>query len=182
MAISPMFAYVDARDQRILGRLSGWRPPRWFRVWMLWASRLGDGWLWVSVGALLAIGGASTARALGAAALSASAANAAVVLLKGRVKRTRPSEQPSNSFFALGGNDRLRCDAFSFPSGHALNAFALAAVVGPAFPAAWPVVGFLAASIAASRVVLGVHFLSDVLAGAVLGTVIGGASYLAVFA
>ncbi len=182
VAMNAMLAYLDARDQRIRGRMSGWRPPRWFRLWMIWASRLGDGWLWVGVGALLAAGGTATARLLAAAALAAATANASIVALKGRVKRARPGSQPGNTLFAMGGDGgRFEFDAFSFPSGHALNAFALAAVVGPAFPPAWPVLGVVAASIAASRVVLGVHFLSDVLAGAVLGTFVGGASYLVLF-
>lgn len=60
----------------------------------------------------------------------------------------------------------------SFPSGHAAGAFAFAAYV--AFEARTHVlvkaaIFALAAGIGLSRVVLGVHFPSDVLAGAVLG-------------
>ena len=61
----------------------------------------------------------------------------------------------------------------SFPSGHAMTAFATAVVVGALHPRLrWPALG-LAALVALSRVYLGVHFALDVLAGAALGTAIG---------
>jgi undecaprenyl-diphosphatase len=57
----------------------------------------------------------------------------------------------------------------SFPSGHATTAFALAAVIGFVSPR-WfrPMLAF-ASAIAVSRVALGVHYTSDVVAGAILG-------------
>ena len=59
----------------------------------------------------------------------------------------------------------------SFPSGHATTAFALAAVIGFVSPR-WYYPGLaLAAAIAVSRVALGVHYTSDVVAGAILGLV-----------
>ncbi len=64
-------------------------------------------------------------------------------------------------------------DCFSFPSGHTMNAFAVGSVVALSFPVLGPAVLVAAASVAASRVVLGLHFLSDVLVGAVLGVGIG---------
>jgi undecaprenyl-diphosphatase len=57
----------------------------------------------------------------------------------------------------------------SFPSGHATTAFALAAVIGFVSPR-WYYPGLaIAAVIAVSRVALGVHYTSDVVAGAILG-------------
>ena len=60
-------------------------------------------------------------------------------------------------------------DQFSFPSGHALNAFAIGSVLALAFPAVAPLVLVVATNVAVSRVVLGLHWLSDVLAGALAG-------------
>jgi undecaprenyl-diphosphatase len=61
----------------------------------------------------------------------------------------------------------------SFPSGHAATAFAAATVVALLRPGLrWPALG-VASAVAFSRVYLGVHFLSDVLAGAALGTAVG---------
>jgi undecaprenyl-diphosphatase len=62
------------------------------------------------------------------------------------------------------------------PSGHAMNAFAGAVLLAAAVPRArWPLL-VLAALIALSRVYLGVHFPSDVIAGALLGSAIGAAA------
>lgn len=60
-------------------------------------------------------------------------------------------------------------DPFSFPSGHATAALAVAAALSLAYPVLTPGLALLAAAVAASRVVLGVHHVSDVLAGASLG-------------
>ena len=32
-------------------RVNRWRAPRWIRVWMMCATRGGDGWLWYAMGA-----------------------------------------------------------------------------------------------------------------------------------
>jgi undecaprenyl-diphosphatase len=65
----------------------------------------------------------------------------------------------------------------SYPSGHASLAFAFAAAIGLSYRRwLWPAL-LLAGLIALSRVYLGVHYPSDVLAGAVLGASIGAASF-----
>lgn len=61
----------------------------------------------------------------------------------------------------------------ALPSLHAANAFALAYVVARAVPRSWPWVYGLAALMAVGRVVAGVHWPSDVVAGALLGTCVG---------
>ena len=60
----------------------------------------------------------------------------------------------------------------SFPSGHASTSFACAYVITRLAPRLTVVVYLLAALIALSRVYVGVHFPLDVLAGALLGTVV----------
>jgi hypothetical protein len=62
----------------------------------------------------------------------------------------------------------------SFPSAHASSSFAAARGFAPLVGAG--VVYPVAAAMAASRVYLGVHYPSDILAGAVLGTLVGGAT------
>jgi undecaprenyl-diphosphatase len=54
-----------------------------------------------------------------------------------------------------------------------MSAFSIALVVSFFYPSLEGVLFFLALSIAVSRVVLGMHFLSDVLAGVVLGVALG---------
>ena len=175
-----VLTYLELSDQRLAGRLQSWRPPRWLRLWMRAASRLGDGYLWFGAPVLLA---AETSRAfayVAAAALAAAVANTVVVLLKRRFRRQRPSAHEPNPLFAMARPELLDFDNFSFPSGHSLNAFAVCSVLALAFPLLAPGFALLAFSVGASRVMLRLHFLSDVLAGALIGVLIGVSSVLLV--
>jgi len=64
-------------------------------------------------------------------------------------------------------------DEFSFPSGHTAAAFMMAYVISVFFPAATVLLYLWASLVGMSRVMLRVHFVSDVCAGAVLGTLVG---------
>ena len=63
--------------------------------------------------------------------------------------------------------------SFSFPSGHATLAFAVAFVFAAKYPKFRYPLFALAALVAFSRIYIGMHFPSDVLAGAVLGSAVG---------
>jgi membrane-associated phospholipid phosphatase len=62
-------------------------------------------------------------------------------------------------------------DWASFPSGHATNIFAFATVIGMLWPKGRVLLYTVAAWIAASRVLIGQHYTTDVVLGAILGTV-----------
>ncbi len=175
--MNALLTYVNESDFRVNHRLAGWRPPRWFRIWMLTATRLGDGWLWLVTGLFLLAGDGRGLDVLGAAALAAGVANGLLVPLKRRVRRPRPCEIEPNRHFAWDYRPQFEGDGFSFPSGHSLNAFAVATVVALAFPALAPAALLVAASVGASRVFLGLHFVTDVVVGAVLGALIGGSAF-----
>ena len=94
------------------------------------------------------------------------------------MRRARPCERATPVSFDVHPLAWFPSDRFSFPSGHALNSFAVGSVLALAFPPfALPVLA-AAASVAASRVVLGLHWLSDVVAGALVGALIGFCTWL----
>ncbi len=166
---NPMFTYIAARDQRLMKKVNAWRAPRWIRYWMIVATRLGDGWLWYSMGLIvLLFGGTERYHALGSAALSSSAGILLFLKLKRLFNRSRPSSVEPHCWATL-----LPPDQFSFPSGHSITAFAVAIPLGLFYPALMIGLVFCALSIACSRVLLGLHFLTDVLAGCAIGIGLG---------
>ncbi len=91
--------------------------------------------------------------------------------------RARPSALDAGAFFAIFPCFPASYAVASFPSGHATTAFAAAVVLALWFPwGAAPFMG-LAVLVACSRVMLGAHFPSDVLAGAILGSLVVLAAY-----
>ncbi|MCU1258346.1 MAG: phosphoesterase, PA-phosphatase related [Bryobacterales bacterium] len=164
-----MFSYIATRDKRLMKKVNAWRPPRWFRLWMIVATRMGDGWLWYSMGMIILLfGGSSRYEALGAAGLSAAAGILLFIKLKRFCNRSRPSSIEPHCWATL-----LPPDQFSFPSGHSITAFAVAIPLGLFYPALMIGLVFCALSIACSRILLGLHFLSDVLAGCAIGIGLG---------
>ena len=131
------------------------------------ASRLGDGWLSLAaVVVLLAGDGAGAAGRFAAAAIAGLLFQKA---FKTALARTRPC-------FVDGGPAQRAPipDAGSFPSGHTLHATLAMVAIAAHVPAAATVFVPAAVLIAWSRVALGVHYPSDVAAGAALGAGLGG--------
>ena len=136
------------------------------------ASRLGDGALWYALLAGIALlDGRDGLVASVHMAATGALALAVYRVLKRRARRLRP--------FAADARIRALAtplDEYSFPSGHTLHAVAFSLVAGAHYPALGWVVLPLCGAIAASRVVLGLHYPSDVLAGGAIGAAIGLAS------
>jgi undecaprenyl-diphosphatase len=93
-------------------------------------------------------------------------------LLKNLLCRARPNAAGAGEFFAAFPCVPVPYALASFPSGHATTAFALATVLSLWYPRGRWVWGAGAVLVGWSRIVLGSHFPSDVLAGAVLGAAV----------
>ncbi len=161
--------FIEARDHRLMRRVHRWSAPQWVRLWMICATRGGDGWLWLALGISAVLFGGFEGQVAAASGGVAVALGIAVFLWAKRLTgRKRPCHIEPHCWSTL-----LPPDQFSFPSGHTITAFAAVTPLCVAYPEFQLALGFCAASVAASRVVLGMHFLSDVIAGAAAGTLLG---------
>lgn len=164
-----MIRLIAAGDRRIMLRINQWHAPLWIRRWMLLATRGGDGWLWSTIGALiLFFGGEQRFAALESAFLALGAGQLSFFVLKRLIGRERPCATETHCW-----SDLLPPDRFSFPSGHTITAFAITFSLGLYYPTLLAGLIFCALSVAASRVILGLHYLSDVIVGIVIGIAIG---------
>jgi len=136
-------------------------PRRVFQI----ASRLGDGVIWYVL--ILALPVLYGTAAVKSSVVMAVTGILGVVLYK-LLKRVFVRERPfiTHSSIALAG---APLDRYSFPSGHTLHAVSFAWQASVHFPELSWVLVPLAALIAGSRVVLGLHYPTDVLVGAVIG-------------
>jgi undecaprenyl-diphosphatase len=94
------------------------------------------------------------------------------IVLKKLIKRDRPFVHIAQAQKALQPADK-----FSLPSGHSAAAFLMASLIAVYYPLYADIALCWATLIALSRVLLGVHYLSDIIAGAVLGV---SCTYLAI--
>ncbi len=139
-----------------------------FRFWRLFfkiVSRLGNGVFWYTLMAVLPLAyGPAAWPTVARMAVAGLLGLAGYKWLKARTSRPRPYQVYSAIFAAAPALDR-----FSFPSGHTLHAVAFSLVAASAFPQLAPLVYPFTFLVAVSRPVLGLHYPSDVLAGALLG-------------
>lgn len=128
-------------------------------------SRLGDGVFWYLLILVLPILFGIDALIVSIQmALTGAAGLLIYKLLKSHTLRERPYQV--SPAINLG---TAPLDQFSFPSGHTLHAVAFSTVALSHYPELAPVLVPFTALIMASRVILGLHYPTDVLAGALLG-------------
>lgn len=161
-----VFERLDLIEWQLCRRLTGFSVhPPWLALQRL-ASKLGDWPLWV--GLILAqpllhpAGGGQRMAQYSATALVA-------IGIYRRLKTRLCRERPFITFSGI-----IRCseparDRYSFPSGHTMHAVLFCVLTAAHAPWLLPGLVPIALLIAVSRVGLGLHYLSDVAAGALLG-------------
>lgn len=141
--------------------------PVWIPAALLAYS--GDSWIWaiaLFIIWVLHIGGPIWHRFSAILEISVIFQAMFVFALKGLIKRQRPIGE--------WGDVYRNMDPHSFPSGHATRVVMLAVLaigLGPAW-FAW-LIGIWAPLVCVSRVITGVHYLTDILGGIVLGLLLG---------
>ena len=159
-------------DERLLLAINqglGWAPLD--RPMLL----LSSGWLWIATGAVVAVTLIARLRGRGLlvvlSMLAAIATSDPLVgmVLKPLADRLRPCVELSELVRQVA-----ECrGGWSFPSNHAANAAALVAALGVGIPRSLWLCVPAAALVGLSRVYLGMHYPSDVLAGYVVGAACG---------
>lgn len=166
------FRRVDAFEHAWCLRFNRGCNSRFIKTLFSVVSRLGDGIFWYTLVLSLPIvyGEAGLMPAL-RMAIVGFVGLALYKYLKSRLVRERP-------YISLAGivAGTKALDRYSFPSGHTLHAVSFTALAVASFPVRGALLIPFAALIAASRVVLGLHYPSDVLAGAAMGAGLAGLS------
>ena len=155
-------------DARLSAQLRVAERPGLLRTCAAFLAHSGDSWFWWAGLALLWWRGNQFWRPWALTVLLSIIGQAVIVLaIKFTIRRRRPQGE-------WGGMYRST-DPHSFPSGHAARAIligVLAIGLGPGWLAI--LLGVWAPLVALARVAMGLHYLSDIVAGAVLGAIAGG--------
>lgn len=139
-------------------------------------SRFGDGMFWYGLmTGILIIKGAEGIAPILHMSVAGLLGTMLYKWLKGKTLRPRPYEVHQDIW--LTGTP---LDKFSFPSGHTLHAVVFSVVAISYYPQLAIIVVPFTAMVGLSRVVLGLHYPSDVIAGALLGGIIAGLTFLAI--
>jgi membrane-associated phospholipid phosphatase len=161
------FSQVLAVDARLSARLRVAERPGLLRNICSLLAHSGDSWFWWPAMALLWFFGNSFWKPWALTLLLSIIGMAILVMIvKFTIRRRRPEGEWGSWYRAT--------DPHSFPSGHAARAFLIAVIsigLGPAWLAVLLCVW--APLVALARVAMGVHYLSDIFAGGLLGIFAG---------
>ena len=178
MTIEQFFHWADEIEYRACKLANGFSRRQTIRSLFRGVSRLGDGVFWYSLMLIMPVLVDPSHPVLGVKAafvmlLAGGLGLTIYKLLKTRMLRERP-------FIGLIGIEcaMLPLDHYSFPSGHTLHAVLFSTMAMHFCPALAIVLVPFTGLIAASRVVLGLHYPSDVLVGALLGWLVAQVSIL----
>jgi undecaprenyl-diphosphatase len=163
---------IGSGERRLCLAMNRWGARRALIRMFRLVSRLGDGVFWYALMLVLAL--FAGRRGLQAALHMACVGIVAALLyrtLKRWTRRPRPFRAHADITPYIAP-----LDEFSFPSGHTLHAVSFTLIALAYFPWLAPLLLPFTLLVAMSRVVLGLHYPSDVLAATVIGCALAGSS------
>ena len=164
-----MVEYLDDLEVNACRRINALSRVAAIRRFFSAVSKLGDYPAWVIVGLFIAVQQGAAALPFVLQALVNMGVGILVYkALKNRLVRERPYITHGDIVCGTAPLDR-----YSFPSGHTLHAISFTVLYGAWEPMLLIVMAPFAALVAASRIILGLHYPSDVLVGGSLGAAIG---------
>jgi undecaprenyl-diphosphatase len=163
-----------AWDRHWMRRSGRIEVPLWLHRVLVTFVRSGDGWGWVlvCVALFLLLRAEDVVFLMGQAAVALMLSLPLYWILKATIRRARP--------FVLFKSVAARVpplDTYSFPSGHTMNNMAIAASMALHLPWLWPVALLMPLSLGLLRVLYGVHFVTDIVGGALIGFVVALVAY-----
>lgn len=161
------------RERSIAVWMHGAASRDWVVRCLTAISRAGDGWLWYAVVVFLPFVGGTSGSSASVRMICVGVVDIVIYrIIKRWIARPRPFKTCD------GISERVQSlDEFSFPSGHTLHSVACSVVLSVYYPRVALAVWLFTLLTAVSRVVLGLHYPSDVVAGAAIGAVVAFVSF-----
>jgi undecaprenyl-diphosphatase len=162
-----MLRRIQELDDRFAGASQASEQPNFIRALAVVLAHSGDSWFWlIGLGLLWWLGSGEWQQLALVMIIGILITAVVVMAIKFTVRRSRPQGE--------WGQIYRNTDPHSFPSGHAARSTMLA-VIGVGLGPLWLGLALLiwAPLVGLARIILGVHYPSDVLAGMVFGLIIG---------